>query len=102
MCGDANELTAFKLISLLKADFHKINQSVDAKDKRFEVKICSKSYFFSKEQIILFSKAAFLKISETNQSFDVSCSSSISESFLISCFDEIFFLFSESEEIIIS
>jgi hypothetical protein len=71
-------------------------------DKIFEIKIFSKSYFFSKEQILLFSKRAFLQISETHQSFDVANSSGISEKFLVSCFHEIFLLFSTSEEIIVS
>jgi hypothetical protein len=85
-------------VSLLKADFHKINQIVHAADKIFEITFSSKSYFLTKEQIILFSKAAFLEITKTNQSFDVLGSSDLSEEFLISCFNEIFLLFSRSEE----
>jgi hypothetical protein len=89
-------------ISLLKTDFHRINQILYAADKSLEVKICSKSYFFSKEQIILFSITAFLKILETRHEFHVLCPSDISEECLVSCFQEVFFLFSNSEQILIS
>jgi hypothetical protein len=95
-------LSNCQTISLLKTDFHIMTQILRAVDKTHEVSICSKSYFFSKKHIILFSSAAFSKILETHQPFHVSCESNISKELLISCFNKIFFLFSISKEITIS
>jgi hypothetical protein len=95
-------LSTCQTISLLKTDFHRINQILYAVDKTFEVKVCSKSYFFSKEQIILFSITAFLTILETHHAFHVLCPHDISEELIISCFRDIFSLFSKSEEFLIS
>jgi hypothetical protein len=67
-----------------------------------EVKICSKSFFFSKEQILLFSSGAFLYVIETKQSFNIVTPPNISEKLLLSCFQEIFSLFSSISEIKIS
>jgi hypothetical protein len=100
MCENENIISFFPSISLLKADFHRINQLIDAENKIFEVNICSKAYFVSNEQIILLSKLAFLNISEASLSFDVFCSSFVSKDLPFSCFKAIFSLFSESEEII--
>jgi hypothetical protein len=79
-----------------------MNQIIHAADKAYEVNVCSTSYFFSKEQIILFSPTAFLKILESNQVFNVLCPLDISEEFLVPCFQEIFSLLSTSEAIKIS
>jgi hypothetical protein len=79
-----------------------MNRIIHAADRIYEVQICSTSYFFSKEQIIFFSTRAFLEALETNQIFNVLCPPDISEKFNISCFQEIFSLFSTSEEITIS
>jgi hypothetical protein len=49
-------------IFLLKSDFHKLNSLIQAHDRIFEINICSKSFFFSKEQIIVLSLKAFLFI----------------------------------------
>jgi hypothetical protein len=79
-----------------------MNQMISAKDKTFEIKFCSESYFFSREQIILISRKAFLQISSASQSFNVLASSNIPKKSLLFCFNKIFSLFSSSEEIIIS
>jgi hypothetical protein len=89
-------------IFLLKSDFHKINKMIDAKEKTFKISICSKTFFFSKEQIILFSVKSFLFISKTQQSFNIPVPSTISEDYLVSCFEKIFSLFSNLLEIEIS
>jgi hypothetical protein len=91
--------TNFRTIGLLKSDFHKINQLINSKDKIFEINICSKSFFFSKEQIVLFSVDAYLQIIENKQPFCLMSSDDFSDSQFISCFNEIFFLFSTSNEI---
>jgi hypothetical protein len=83
-------------IFLLKSDFHKIDQRIQAKDKTFEINICSKSFFFSKEQIILISMKAFRFILETKYSFNISAPSTLSDELVISCFAEIFLLFSKT------
>jgi hypothetical protein len=87
---------------LLKSDFHKIEKLITSKEKTFEITICSKSFFFSKEQIILFSIKALVHILNTNLPFYVSCLPDASEESLISCFNEIYLLFSSSEEFEIS
>jgi hypothetical protein len=91
-----------RTILLLKSDFHKIEKLTHSKDKIFEIKISSKSYFFSKETIILFSVSAFLYICDYHHSFDVVAQDTISENQLLTCFHELFLLFSSSEEIDIS
>jgi hypothetical protein len=88
----------YQSVSLLKSDFHIINQIVHAAGKIFEIVIYSKSYLFTKEQIILFSKAAFLEITKTNQSFNVLGSSDLSEEFLISSLAKSFSYFQHQKK----
>jgi hypothetical protein len=91
-----------QLIYLLKSDFHKIDSLIQAKDRIFQINICSKSFFFSKEQILLISSKVYLHIFETQESFNISIPPNISENSLISCFQELFSLFSSRSEIKIS
>jgi hypothetical protein len=89
-------------IFLLKSDFHQLNSLIQAHDRIFEIKICSKSFFFSKEQIIILSLKVFLFISQNKQSYHISVPPNISEDLLVSCFDNLFSLFFEKSEIFIS
>jgi hypothetical protein len=102
MLKENNQNPANLYIFLLKSDFHKIDQIIQAKDKTFEIQVCSRSFFFSKEQIILLSIKSFLFILETRQSFNVSAPPNISTELIISCFEKIFSLFSKKSEIVIS
>jgi hypothetical protein len=90
------------LIFLLKSDFHKINDIIQAKDKTYEINVCSKPFFFSKEQIILFSVRSFNFILETKCSFNISAPFTLSDELVITIFKEIFLLFSKTSEIVIS
>jgi hypothetical protein len=80
-------------IFLLKSDFQKINQMMTAREKAIRLKVFSESYFFSREQIILISRKAFLQISDTIQPFDILVSSTIPEKLLLSCFTKSFYYF---------
>jgi hypothetical protein len=102
MIQDLSLQTDFQSIRLLKSDFHKLNQLVNLKDKTFEVIICSKSFFFSKEQIILFSVDAYIQILKTQMPFCINSFGRFSDDQLISCFSEIFDLFSIFDEILIN
>jgi hypothetical protein len=99
MIKDLGIQANYSAITLLKSDFHIINQLITSKDKTFEVKICSKSFFFSKEQILLFSVEAYIQIMRTKMSFCLTSSPNFPDERVISCFHEIFLLFSTSNEI---
>jgi hypothetical protein len=88
-----------QLLYLLSSDFHKIDSLIQAKDRTFEINICSKSFFLSKEQIFLISNKAYLYILETQESFNIIAPPNISKDLLISCFQELFSLFSTKSEI---
>jgi hypothetical protein len=102
MFQECLQISLNQFLFLFKSDFHKIDQLIQAKDKTFEINVCSKSFFFSKEQIILFSVKSFLSILESHHSFNISAPSNISEDLIISCFENIFYLFSRTSEIQIS
>jgi hypothetical protein len=91
-----------QFIYLLKSDFHKMNSIARVKDKTFVIKCCSASFFFSKEQILLLSIKAFQNISQTHKPFHIIAPLHIKENVIISCFREIYSLFSKTDEIIIS
>jgi hypothetical protein len=96
------QLKNHQVICLLRSDFHKINYFATSKDATYEIRICSKSFFFLREQLILFSISAFQFITENYHSFDLIGDFHFFEDQLISCFSEIFSLFSISSEIQIS
>jgi hypothetical protein len=87
------------MIHLQKSDFHKMNQKLTSIDKKFEVQICSQSFFFSKEQIILLSVEAYLQFLGTNNPFSLMSPLNLSNQQLISSFYEIYLLFPSSHEI---
>jgi hypothetical protein len=91
-----------QLIYLLKSDFHKIDSLIRARDRIFEITICSKSFFFSKEQILLLSSKAFLYVQKTKKLFKIDSPPNVSEKLFLSCFQDIFSLFSSQSEIKIS
>jgi hypothetical protein len=91
-----------QFIFLLKLDFHQLDQIIMPKNKIFEINVWSKSFFFSKEQLILISIKSFLWILDYKASFGIVSSSTLSEYLLISCFNDIFLLFSSKSEILIS
>jgi hypothetical protein len=91
-----------QLIYLLKSDLHKIDSLIQAKDRTFQINICSKSFFFSKEQILLLSSKAFLYLQQTKKSFIINSPPNVPEKLLLSCFQDIFSLFSSRSEITIS
>jgi hypothetical protein len=76
-----------QFIFLSRSYFHKIDQLVEAKDKTFEMNVCSKSFLFSKEQIILFSIKLFLSILESQNPFNISASPYLSDEIILSCFE---------------
>jgi hypothetical protein len=61
--------------------------------------VCSKSFFFSKEQILLISAKIYLFTLKIRQPFNIFSPPNISEKLLISCFQDIFSLFSRKSEI---
>jgi hypothetical protein len=61
----------FSYFVLNSSDFHKINHLIKAKDKTFEIAICSKSFFFSREQMFLLSNHAFNFISKHHKCFEI-------------------------------
>jgi hypothetical protein len=88
-----------QLLYLLNSDFHKIDSLIQAKDRIFEINICSKFFFLSKEQIFLISNKAYLYILETQESFNIIAPPNISENLLLSCFQELFSLLSTKSKI---
>jgi hypothetical protein len=91
-----------QLMYLLKSDFHKIDSLIRAKNRTFEIDIDSKSFFFSKEQILLLFSKASIYVQQTKKPFNIDSPPNVPEKLLLSCFQDIFSLFSSGSEIKIS
>jgi hypothetical protein len=83
-------------------DFHKIEKFVKAKQKTFEIQVCSHSFFFSDIQLLLISKFCFEFILKTKQPFIIEETQNISKQDLLTCFQQLYSLLSLSQSICIS
>jgi hypothetical protein len=87
---------------LIKSIFHQLDNLTKTSEKTFEVRVCSKSFFFSKEQIIILSNSAFDYISTTKRSFDIEMPSDlyqINQYELVNCFNRLYLLFISDDSI---
>jgi hypothetical protein len=76
-----------------------MNSLIETNDKTFEIQVCQRSFFFSKEQIILLSHSAFLFIAQTQKAFQIESNESFSSNDLINFFLQLSSLFENKTEI---